>query len=62
MLKHWMELTLFLREPSAPLDNNICYAARGITNVMPTPRLCRVGGPRPAFKRANRILELVDAA
>ncbi|MCP4896577.1 MAG: IS66 family transposase [bacterium] len=24
MQKHWTELTLFLREPGAPLDNNIC--------------------------------------
>jgi len=24
LLKHWTELTLFLREPGAPLDNNIC--------------------------------------
>jgi transposase len=24
MLKHWQELTLFLRKPGAPLDNNIC--------------------------------------
>lgn len=24
MLKHWMPLTLFLRVPRAPLDNNIC--------------------------------------
>lgn len=24
MLKHWPELTLFLREPGAPLDNNLC--------------------------------------
>ena len=24
MRKHWNELTLFLREPNAPLDNNIC--------------------------------------
>jgi hypothetical protein len=24
MLKHWMPLTLFLRVPGAPLDNNIC--------------------------------------
>lgn len=24
MLKHWQELTLFLREGNAPLDNNIC--------------------------------------
>lgn len=27
MLKHWEELTLFLREPNAPLDNNICERA-----------------------------------
>ena len=24
MLKRWKEMTLFLREPGAPLDNNIC--------------------------------------
>ena len=24
MLKHWERLTLFLRVPAAPLDNNIC--------------------------------------
>jgi hypothetical protein len=27
MLKHWQELTLFLRVPGAPLDNNVCEAA-----------------------------------
>jgi len=27
MLKHWPELTLFLREAGAPLDNNICERA-----------------------------------
>lgn len=27
MLKHWKELTLFLTEPGAPLDNNICERA-----------------------------------
>jgi len=27
MQKHWQELTLFLREPGAPLDNNICERA-----------------------------------
>lgn len=26
MRKHWTELTLFLREPRAPLDNNLCEA------------------------------------
>ena len=25
--KHWLKLTLFLREPGAPLDNNICERA-----------------------------------
>jgi transposase len=27
MLKHWTTLTLFLREPGAPLDNNLCERA-----------------------------------
>jgi len=27
MLKHWQALTLFLRKPGAPLDNNICERA-----------------------------------
>ena len=27
MLKHWAQLTLFLREPGAPLDNNVCERA-----------------------------------
>jgi transposase len=27
MLKHWQALTLFLREPGAPLDNNVCEQA-----------------------------------
>ena len=27
MLKHWEALTLFLREPNAPLDNNLCEQA-----------------------------------
>jgi hypothetical protein len=27
MLKHWAELTLFLRVPGAPLDNNVCERA-----------------------------------
>ena len=40
--KHWSKLTLFLREPGAPLDNNLCTAARGSAEIMPTARLCRV--------------------
>jgi hypothetical protein len=27
MLKHWKALTLFLRQPGAPLDNNVCERA-----------------------------------
>ena len=27
MLKHWNKLTLFLRQPGAPLDNNVCERA-----------------------------------
>jgi hypothetical protein len=43
LLKHWDRLTLFLRQPGAPLDNNVCTAARGSAKVMPTAGLCRVG-------------------
>ena len=42
LLKHWQGLTLFLRQAGAPLDNNLCHAARGMTKVMPTAGLCRV--------------------
>jgi hypothetical protein len=27
LLNHWRELTLFLRQPRAPLDNNVCERA-----------------------------------
>src|SRR6202162_2452873 len=43
LLKHWDRLTLFLRQPGAPLDNNVCTAARGSADVMPTAGLCRAG-------------------
>jgi len=50
MLKHWEKLTLFLRVPGAPLDNNICERAlkkaiRHRRNSMfyKTPRGARVG-------------------
>jgi transposase len=41
-LKRWDKLTLFLRHPGAPLDNNAAYAANGISCVMPPSALCRV--------------------
>ena len=43
LLRHWKALTTFLREAGAPLDNNVCTAARGSGGVMPTAGLCRVG-------------------
>lgn len=33
LLKHWEPLTLFLRQPGAPLDNNLCNAASGIPSA-----------------------------
>jgi hypothetical protein len=52
LLNHWSKLTLFLRQPGSPIDNNIVTAARGSADVMPTAGLCRVDGSRvflPAF-------------
>jgi hypothetical protein len=43
LLRHWKGLTAFLREAGAPLDNNVCTAARGSANIMPTTGLCRAG-------------------
>jgi len=43
LLRHWKGLTAFLREAGAPLDNNLCTAARGSAKVMPTAGLCRAG-------------------
>lgn len=42
VLDRWSTLTMFLKVPGAPLDNNRNYAARGISQVMPTAGLCRV--------------------
>ena len=42
---HWRGLTRFFEVPGVPLDNNALYAARGISFVMPRPRLCRVSVP-----------------
>ena len=52
LLRHWRPLTTFLRIAGAPLDNNLCTAARGSAKIMPTAGLCRVDGSRvflPAF-------------
>ena len=42
MTTRWTKMTRFLEVAGAPLDNNACYAARGISRVMPTSELCRV--------------------
>ena len=38
----WPLLVRFLDCGVAEIDNNLCYAARGINQVMPPPDLCRV--------------------
>jgi len=58
MRKRWAELTLFLRIPGAPLDNNTCNAARGITRIMSTRGLCRVDPSQyPLTVGPSRILD-----
>jgi hypothetical protein len=42
MHRNKAELLLALERPDLPLHNNLSYAASGITQVMPTPGLCRV--------------------
>ena len=56
LLRHWKALTAFLREAGAPLDNNLCTAARGSANIMPTAGLCRVGVEGAAVPDGSRIL------
>jgi Transposase IS66 family len=48
LLRHWKALTTFLREAGAPLDNNLCTAARGSDEIMPRPGLCRAAGSSDA--------------
>ncbi len=62
MLKHWSELTLFLQEPGAPLDNNLCYAELGISLGMPRAGLCRAGGQNRLLVTDRGCVSLDDAA
>jgi len=39
MLRHWDKLTLFLRQPGAPLDNNICERASCTARTLTSIRL-----------------------
>jgi hypothetical protein len=43
LLDNKSELLLVLDRPDIPLHNNLSYAARGITEIMPRAGLCRVG-------------------
>ena len=40
-LNHETELRVYLTNGNVGIDNNLCYAARGINGVMPPPDLCR---------------------
>jgi hypothetical protein len=59
LLKYWKKLTLFLSQPGAPIDNNLVIAARGNSDIMPTPGLCRV---EMVFARFLYISTLAVAA
>ena len=48
-LGQWSRLQEFLGDGAVEIDNNWCYAARGITPVMPTVGLCRLGDWNHAF-------------
>jgi len=61
-LKHWTPLTLFLRQPGAPLDNNIVDAASGIRGGMPPARLCRVSQASGRIERISSRRVVADAA
>jgi transposase len=59
---HWTPLTLFLRQPGAPLDNNICDAASGISQGMPPTGLCRAMRMAGWIERISTPTIVADAA
>ena len=40
-LGQWQQFERYLDDGRIEIDNNLCYAARGITGIMPPPDLCR---------------------
>jgi hypothetical protein len=40
--KQWPGLIAYLEDGRVEIDNNLCYAARGIAPIMPPGDLCRV--------------------
>jgi transposase len=61
-LNHWEALTRFVKDGRVSPDNNLCYAARGISVRMPRARLCRVGDRTRPGCRDLDCAALVDAA
>jgi transposase len=41
---HERAVLAFLGDVTVPFDNNLAYAARGISEIMPTSGLCRMAG------------------
>jgi len=62
ILNQWTALTRFVEDGRLSLDNNLCYAARGITQVMPTAGLCRVAGTSGLSSGSLRVSKVADAA
>ena len=48
-LNEYEALTGYLKSGTLQIDNNWCYAARGINQVMPTAGLCRVADSIQVF-------------
>jgi len=59
----WPKLVRYLDDGGLEIDNNVCYAARGINPVMPRPGLCRVGVVKTLLARVRGdVLALAYAA
>jgi hypothetical protein len=61
-LKHWTPLTLFLRVPGAPLDNNLIHAGSGMNQGMPHPEICRLAPLGVHSPPTSGLINLRDAA
>ena len=61
-LNQWNRLEVYLEDGRVEIDNNWCYAAHGITPVMPPRVLCRVAGKVLRFPRKLSVLKIADAA
>ena len=55
-------ITLFLRVPGAPLDNNVGHAGSGMSRGMPRREICRVRARGIDFGAVADSIDLRDAA